>query len=307
MLEKLINQFPNSVIVENEPLPSNEYHWFRDENTHQFIGIPKEDLSDGQLELLKVLFPHKQPTDGFQVIAGQANAWYEFLFKGENSPLFKNEFRVIQFYLSSPSIEVDGLGEALENIFEKPAAIGMLSSHQGFIIEEKTDYSISNEELASAIEAFEGDFYTNSLFYIGSFHQPEDFRKHSFEQEQKYFRFAQQTMLKDKVVSFDKVLPVFLVKELRENPSLAFKSSMDQVLSIFQGDPGLFLAIKKYIENHNNTSLTAKQLYLHRNSLQYRVEKFTDSTGIDLKSYSGTLAVYLACLEYEYFKDEQFA
>jgi DNA-binding PucR family transcriptional regulator len=32
-----------------------------------------------------------------------------------------------------------------------------------------------------------------------------------------------------------------------------------------------------------NASLTAKRLFIHRNSLQYRIDKFIERTGIDIR------------------------
>lgn len=40
-----------------------------------------------------------------------------------------------------------------------------------------------------------------------------------------------------------------------------------------------------------NLSITAKQLFLHRNSLNYRIEKLFEKTGIDIKTFSGLRAL----------------
>ncbi|MXV42460.1 PucR family transcriptional regulator, partial [Bacillus subtilis] len=38
---------------------------------------------------------------------------------------------------------------------------------------------------------------------------------------------------------------------------------------------------------------------LHRNSLQYRIDKFIERSGIDIKSYKGALLAYFICLQNE--------
>ncbi|MER2142109.1 MAG: helix-turn-helix domain-containing protein, partial [Priestia megaterium] len=45
-----------------------------------------------------------------------------------------------------------------------------------------------------------------------------------------------------------------------------------------------------------NVSLAAKKLYMHRNSLQYRIEKFIDRTHLDIKHFTGAVSAYLAIL-----------
>jgi DNA-binding PucR family transcriptional regulator len=39
---------------------------------------------------------------------------------------------------------------------------------------------------------------------------------------------------------------------------------------------------------------------MHRNSLQYRIDKFIEKTGIDIKHFKGAVAVYLAILLQQY-------
>jgi DNA-binding PucR family transcriptional regulator len=45
-----------------------------------------------------------------------------------------------------------------------------------------------------------------------------------------------------------------------------------------------------------NVSLAAKKLYLHRNTLQYRVDKFIEKTGIDIKHFGNAVSIYLALM-----------
>jgi hypothetical protein len=51
--------------------------------------------------------------------------------------------------------------------------------------------------------------------------------------------------------------------------------------------------VKGFVEHNQNASLSAKTLYMHRNTLNYRLENFVRKTEIDVHSFSGALAVYL--------------
>lgn len=48
-----------------------------------------------------------------------------------------------------------------------------------------------------------------------------------------------------------------------------------------------------FIENNFNASLTSKQLFLHRNTLNYRLDNFNIKTEMDLKNFRTAMAIYL--------------
>ena len=304
MLEKLRGQFSNTSLRTELPTHSNGMYWFSDQNKNQYLGIPKTEITNDQLEILQTLFPLKK-LKHFHAISGKADEWHEILYHHQGFPP-SDEFRIIQFHLTSESIDIDGLREAFESIFSLNAAIGMISDHSGFIVEENHEFTITEEDFSSAVNAFESDFYTKSLFYFGTYRKRTDFEYGLFEQEQRLFHYARKYMLKDKFATFEKVFPLILLSELAGQERFS-RHLLEPILQLFKTDHDLFLTVKKYIENHNNTSLTAKQLYMHRNSLQYRIDKFIDMTGIDLKSFSGTMTVYLACMEFDYFRNHHHA
>ncbi|MDM5197669.1 helix-turn-helix domain-containing protein [Fictibacillus enclensis] len=64
-------------------------------------------------------------------------------------------------------------------------------------------------------------------------------------------------------------------------------------------DRDLIHSIKIFLECNMNLSMAAKKLYIHRNSLQYRVDKFIEKTGIDVKQFKQAVAVYHALISRE--------
>jgi DNA-binding PucR family transcriptional regulator len=44
-------------------------------------------------------------------------------------------------------------------------------------------------------------------------------------------------------------------------------------------------------KSNMNLSISAKKLFLHRNSLNYRIEKIESMTGIDIKTFKGLRAL----------------
>ncbi len=48
-----------------------------------------------------------------------------------------------------------------------------------------------------------------------------------------------------------------------------------------------------FIKENQNASKAAKRLFMHRNTLNYRLDHFIEKTEIDIKSFQGALAIYL--------------
>ena len=51
--------------------------------------------------------------------------------------------------------------------------------------------------------------------------------------------------------------------------------------------------VREFIENSMNSSLSAKKLYMHRNSLNYRIDNFIEATNINVKTFKGANAIYM--------------
>lgn len=51
--------------------------------------------------------------------------------------------------------------------------------------------------------------------------------------------------------------------------------------------------VREFIENNMNSSVSAKKLFMHRNTLNYRVDNFIESTHINVKTFKGANAFYM--------------
>ena len=60
--------------------------------------------------------------------------------------------------------------------------------------------------------------------------------------------------------------------------------------------------INKFFENNLNVSETSRQLFVHRNTLVYRIEKLQKSTGLDLRSFDDALTFKIALMVVNYMR-----
>lgn len=60
--------------------------------------------------------------------------------------------------------------------------------------------------------------------------------------------------------------------------------------------------INKFFENNLNVSETSRQLYVHRNTLVYRIEKLEKMTGLDIRTFDDALTFKIALMVVNYMK-----
>ena len=67
-------------------------------------------------------------------------------------------------------------------------------------------------------------------------------------------------------------------------------------------DEEIVSTVNKFFENNLNVSETSRQLFVHRNTLVYRVEKLQKSTGLDVRTFDDALTFKIAMMVYNYMK-----
>lgn len=67
-------------------------------------------------------------------------------------------------------------------------------------------------------------------------------------------------------------------------------------------DEELLSTINKFFENNLNVSETSRQLYIHRNTLVYRLDKLQKSTGLDLRVFEDAITFKIALMVVKYMK-----
>ncbi len=67
-------------------------------------------------------------------------------------------------------------------------------------------------------------------------------------------------------------------------------------------DEETLTTIYKFFENNLNVSETSRQLYIHRNTLVYRLDKLQKSTGLDLRVFEDAITFKIALMVVEYMK-----
>ena len=67
-------------------------------------------------------------------------------------------------------------------------------------------------------------------------------------------------------------------------------------------DDETLTTINKFFDNNLNVSETSRQLYIHRNTLVYRLDKLQKSTGLDLRVFEDAITFKIALMVVKYMR-----
>ena len=67
-------------------------------------------------------------------------------------------------------------------------------------------------------------------------------------------------------------------------------------------DEETLTTINRFFENNLNVSETSRQLFIHRNTLVYRLDKLQKSTGLDLRVFEDAITFKIALMVVKYMK-----
>lgn len=67
-------------------------------------------------------------------------------------------------------------------------------------------------------------------------------------------------------------------------------------------DEETLMTVEKFFENNLNVSETSRQLFVHRNTLVYRIEKLQKATGLDIRVFDDALTLKIALMVVSYME-----
>ena len=86
-------------------------------------------------------------------------------------------------------------------------------------------------------------------------------------------------------------------------PTTLCKKFLDEVFkkdSLEQLDEDTISTIQKFFENSLNISETSRKLFIHRNTLVYRLDKIQKNTGLDLREFDDAIIFKIAMMVKKY-------
>jgi hypothetical protein len=281
-IEELLKIYPNGKVVKNPTAVSdNELSFIVDD---VFFVLSKNEVTDKERQLLQQLFPQAE-----RAILPQKHPWYSYLFENQPFKTAEGSVRVIQFELKKPKAFLQAEWQnSIKEIFPQLADFFFIDDTRGLIIEAAGAAHYTLEELQSIFLTLDADFATSTLAFIGNFFPISPDLPALFQEEQQLFMENKaQARGKSAFSLMDIALHFFTKKAMKQSRIVQnFRNQFIQSTE-FQA---IILALWK---NQGNISSAAKELYMHRNTLHYRIDKIYQQTGLSLKKMDDLVFCYL--------------
>ena len=108
-----------------------------------------------------------------------------------------------------------------------------------------------------------------------------------------------------KIVNYEQLSIGRLIYQLPAPLCKMFINEVLHGLSMDQFDEETLTTVNKFFENNLNVSETSRQLYIHRNTLVYRLDKLQKMTGLDLRNFDDAIIfkIMLMVSKYMHYRE----
>lgn len=292
MIKELITLFPSFEQFTEYPAKAVKgFYIFQHPEKGSWFRIQEKEVSERDYALLTALF---QEIKTAKKMASSSAKWLVYLENGENPPVpDQTEIRVVQLFFSGQKIGEEDFKEASCAFFGDSIQLLFISPQQAFLIESKSCTAYDSESFSSFMNALESDFYIKAKMYIGKFQLADSRFPLHFRMEKEWFQKALMNGSSERLYTMEKLFPMQLMEQM---PDALKEILVKEVLDPLGCDQDILQTVRAFFENGFNATIASKKLYIHRNTLQYRLNKFQEITGISLRDFNGALVAYCASI-----------
>ncbi|GEL08705.1 PucR family transcriptional regulator [Salisediminibacterium halotolerans] len=251
--------------------------------------LDRRELNEAEIAVLSQLFDENVPSD---VIDVGDQSMYNWLKNSQEPPASINAYfplRFVYIHIPAGKNDMNGAEEALPEIFPGTVSLFWLSAQDGVLIQTIDEEFDETPSLASVVDTLASDLYTKSAICAGSPVSSMREMYDRFQLEIHLYETIKPWFNKKAAFSEQEMTLFYLIKFIPEH---SLQTSMGWIRDV-KNDPSLTDSVRTYLQSNLNISSAAKQQFMHRNTMQYRVDKFIEKTGIDIKQFPNAAVVYI--------------
>ncbi len=158
---------------------------------------------------------------------------------------------------------------------------------------------------ASIVDTLNVEYYIKSTVGIGTQITNIKDLANSFKEAQIALEVGKVFDTERNIVSYDHLGIARLIYQLPTTLCEMFLKEVFRQGSIESLDQETLFTIQNFFENNLNVSETSRGLFVHRNTLVYRLEKIRKITGLDLREFDDAIVFKVALMVKKYLQSSQ--
>lgn len=285
------------------PKPKNEYYAFvegTDETAYKYVSLLSVALSN-----LQQFYDEKYDRNNFvknvvldNILPG------DIQLKARELHFNSSVTRVVFLIRIVASNDVSAF-DVIQNLFpDKSKDFVFTISETDIVLIKEVRPNIESgdlEKLAFSIaDTLLSEFYTRVNIGVGTVVDNVRNLAVSFREAQIALEVGKVFDTDKSIISYENLGIARLIYHLPTNLCETFLKEVFKKGSIESLDQETLFTIQKFFENNLNVSETSRKLFVHRNTLVYRLEKIKKLTGLDLREFDHAIIFKIALLVKKY-------
>ena len=195
--------------------------------------------------------------------------------------------------------------EVIQNLFpDKQKDFVFNISETDIVLIKEIKAGIDSKDLEklarSIVDTLSSEFYTKAVVGIGTAVVGVKDLARSFKEAQIALEVGKVFDTDESIVSYDNLGIARLIYQLPTTLCETFLKEVFKTGSIDSLDHETLFTIQRFFENNLNVSETSRKLFVHRNTLVYRLEKIKKLTGLDLREFDDAIIFKIALMVKKY-------
>lgn len=300
----------DQLVIEADGSPASATHLFfpvkEGLETIGSIGIPAALIQGPARQLIETLVQYQQTF----MLAGQdgeERLWQLCLQEAPDAWLdqwatfgYGKDVRFGHVYLYVDRLADDehgawfpALKTMIENALEQDSVFLPLEARTFVWIIPDYDHLVPELDhlLQGLADTITAEWLTDVLFYMGeAYPMPRDIRAH-VRLELDFLKLAKRYLPDRHVVHYEDLIERIILDACSKE---TLQRLVDKLLGPVKEDHEMLRTVQTFLQHNLNVTETANALYIHRNSMQYRLEKWIEKTGLDVRRFEDAVKVHLA-------------
>ncbi len=218
----------------------------------------------------------------------------------------------VVFNISKENLSADEVNvrEIIEGLFpDTEKDFVLMIDNENIVLVKEVDAKTDGEALEKIAKTIIDNLQTEALITvtvgIGTVAEGVRNLAKSYKEAQIAIEVGKAFDEEKNVINYENLGIGRLIYQLPTTLCELFLSEVFKTGSIDTLDRETLLTIQKFFENNLNVSETSRQLYVHRNTLVYRLDKVQKLTGLDLRILDHAIVFKVAMMVKKYLNNSQ--